>query len=132
MPACNNSTLCPGYMICEPQSPGWFGYIEVSCLSIFCTDYFARLLLCWTVPARFEFVIFAVVFACWCLNTCWDNISMSLSLSIDYVDVYHLIGTIQSMNLESILKMKKSYKNFSIVQNHPTLPGGLSFFISSL
>ena len=52
-PTCDNdSVLCPGIVICEPEPPASFSVIEKVCLYIFVIDYFLRIFLCTVVPKR--------------------------------------------------------------------------------
>ena len=52
-PACDNdAVLCPDSMVCPPQAPHWFGYIELVCIFIFTVEYAVRVLTVATVPIR--------------------------------------------------------------------------------
>ena len=56
-PVCNNTSLCPNIMICEPKPPNYFETIELVCLYIFLIDYLIRIILCSTVPSRVANVV---------------------------------------------------------------------------
>lgn len=52
-PSCDNDpVICPGTQVCEPEPPSGFSMVETVCLYVFVVDYFARFLLCTSVPPR--------------------------------------------------------------------------------
>jgi hypothetical protein len=52
-PVCdNNPDLCPDSIICAPETPKWFKFIELACILVFSIEYFLRVGTVATVPLR--------------------------------------------------------------------------------
>ena len=52
-PVCdNNPDLCPDSIICAPETPKWFKFIELACILVFSIEYFVRVGTVATVPLR--------------------------------------------------------------------------------
>ena len=121
---CDNEDLCPNEKICKPEPDESFSYIEFTCIVIFSVEYGARMISCWSVPARLAGLV----------PTGWDDAWVEITLDSESAeDISEEQRRIRKSKLRAQVKkepvyswwyqiMKYSWQPFNLVDLGAILP----------